>query len=153
MSKSRNLVYLVYTHKRQYTPLARADCCPSSDRDTLGNSCVQILKQSRVQDIAWYKRMHRLVSVRVFNKLGGGYIAYGITRKCSAQNPTCKRHLFKHRQCYAMFPCGFFICHLMSVNVTFSVIKSKTYLFKIPTGQFNKYHLLFLNYNSMFIRV
>ena len=39
-----NLVYLIYTHKRQYTSLARADCCPNSDRDTLWNSCVQSLK-------------------------------------------------------------------------------------------------------------
>ena len=28
------------------------------------------------------KRMRRLVSVRVFYTLGGGYIAYGITHKC-----------------------------------------------------------------------
>ena len=47
----------------------------------------------------------------------------------------------------------FFICHVMLGSTTCPfLVQSETYLLELPTGWFNKYHLLFSNYNSMFVR-
>ena len=52
------------------------------------------------------ERMGRLVSVRVIQILGGGYITYGITTNIQWfslwENPKCKRHVFQHHQCYIL---------------------------------------------------
>ena len=106
---------------------------------------------SLLNKINCFKCKHRLVSLCVFCMLDGCYIAYVITQTLSGSLRTQR----VRGVCFSTVSVTFIsMCHVMSAGSTRSFLGQKlNYLLELPTSQFNKYYLLFSNYNSMFVRV